>query len=532
MPGCYGGSPNSYFSGVGGFVTVGPQPLDTVMDYLPVFVDLKNAPCLIVGAGSVAARKAGLLLRAGARVTLVAPDAGEETVALQEAGSIRHVAANFSPSMLDGQRLVIAASNDQALNRQAAAAARQAGVWCNVVDDREHCDFILPAIVDRDPVVVAFSTGGRAPVLAQWLKSRLEASLPARIGALAERAARWRHLVKKRFATLAERRRFWQRFFDGPIAADLLAGRTQQAERAMRRELLDGRSAVTGRAAIVGAGPGDPGLLTLRAQQLIRTADVILHDRLLSPEVLDMARKEALLIPVGKEGGGRSTPQETTTALLLRHVRAGRSVCRLKGGDPFVFGRGGEEAAALAAAGLPFEIVPGVSAALGCAAYAGIPLTLRGVSASVTLATASLQDDDEPDWAVLARPGQTLALYMSLHRLQQSARELIRHGLRPLTPAAVVASGTTMEQQVVTAPLAGIAKAVAEAGVSSPAILFVGDTVAEAQRLHWFTGNARPAVANDRQAAATRRAVAFARRATGHAALPADIVASRHAEVL
>lgn len=474
------------------------------MNYLPLFVDLKDRPCLIVGAGEVAARKAALLLRAGARLRVIAPAAGAGIQRLHDLGELVFEAAAFTPSQLAGQRLVIAATDNPNLNREVFAAARDADVLCNAVDDREHCDFILPAIVDRDPVLVAFSTGGEAPVLAQRLKSQLEAWLPARIGTLARRAGQWRGLVKKRFSTIDARRRFWQRFFGGPIAADLLAGRDGKAERAMRQELISGKpEPVSGSASIVGAGPGDPALMTLRAQQLLSNADVVLYDRLVSPLILDMARKEAVLISVGKEGGGPSVPQAVITDWLLQHVRDGKRVCRLKGGDPFVFGRGGEEAAALAAADLPFEIVPGISAALGCAAYSGIPLTLRGVSASVTFATASLQTDDDPDWAVLARPGQTLALYMSLQRLQHCSAALLRHGLPASTPAALVAEGTTPRQRIVRGTVATIAALAT--GVPSPAILFVGEAVALSDKLSWFGENGGQTVVTGRSAVEVRR---------------------------
>lgn len=477
---------------------------NAVMNYLPLFVDLNNRPCLIVGAGEIAARKAALLLRAGARLRVVAPAACSEIKRLHDSGKLVFEATGFDPTQLVGQRLVIAATDNRDLNRDVFNAAKDADVLCNAVDDREHCDFILPAIVDRDPVLVAFSTGGDAPVLAQRLKSQLEAWLPARIGTLARRAGQWRGLVKKRFPTIDARRRFWQRFFDGPIAADLLAGRDSKAERTMRQELISGKpEPVSGSASIVGAGPGDPGLMTLRAQQLLSNADVVLYDRLVSPLILDMARKEAVLISVGKEGGGPSVPQDVITALLLQHVREGKRVCRLKGGDPFVFGRGGEEAAALAAADLPFEIVPGISAALGCAAYSGIPLTLRGVSASVTFATASLQTDDDPDWAVLARPGQTLALYMSLQRLQHCSAALLRHGLSASTPVALVSEGTTAQQRVVRGTVATIAGLAG--GVPSPAILFVGESVALSGKLSWFGADGGPAVVAARPAAENRR---------------------------
>ena len=463
------------------------------MEHLPIFLRLAGQPCLVVGGGAVAARKVRLLRRAGANVTVAAPGLEPGLAALRDRGEIRHHGAPWDPSRLAGQRLVIAATDDRRTNADVAAAADAAGILCNAVDDGAASRFILPAIVDRSPVVVAIGTGGHAPLLAQRLKSRLERWLPARIGRVAERAGRWRALVRKRFASPDARRRFWERFFDGPAAEHILAGRDRQADRLVRLELIEGvtpHARHAGEAWIVGAGPGDPGLVTVRAQQLIAAADVVLHDRLVSAEILDYARKEAELVDVGKTAGSRSMSQEAINELLVRKVREGRHVCRLKGGDPFVFGRGGEEVRALAAAGLPYQVVPGITAAAGAAAYAGVPLTMRGTSGSVTLATARLTAGAAPDWQALARPGGTLALYMSAGALDEAASELQRHGLPPGTPAAMVENATTSRQRVVAASLADIAAEAAAAGIAAPAVLFVGESAALAAELGWFDGAA------------------------------------------
>ncbi|HLT91784.1 MAG TPA: siroheme synthase CysG [Woeseiaceae bacterium] len=460
------------------------------MQHLPVFLKLEGKPCLVVGGGAVAERKAALLARAGARVTVAAPGLTPGLRALADARRIRHLAEDWHERLLASQRLVIAATDDPAVNAAVARAAERRGVFCNVVDDGEASGFILPAIVDRSPVIVAIGTGGRAPVLAQRLKTALEAWLPARIGVLAERAGRWRALVAKRFATVDERRRFWQRFFDGPAARHLLAGRETEAERMVRRELVDGGgqpAEPAGEAWIVGAGPGDPGLLTLRARQLIGTADVVLYDRLVSRAVLDFARKEAELVPVGKAAGRQLATQEAINALLVHYVRAGKRVCRLKGGDPFVFGRGGEEARALAEAGLPYEVVPGVTAALGCAAYAGIPLTMRGMSGAVTFATARLDAGASPDWSALVRARHTLVLYMSAGSVEATASALVAHGAAADTPAAIVENGTTSRQRVLVATLADVAERARAAGIGSPALMIVGPTAALAAELAWFS---------------------------------------------
>ncbi|MEX0976615.1 MAG: siroheme synthase CysG [Woeseia sp.] len=462
------------------------------MQHLPIFLNLKQQPCLVVGGGGVAERKVNLLRRAGARVSVIAPELNDALTGLYEQREIDWHVGFFAADFLQGQSLVVAATDDREVNRAVADAANRAGILCNAVDDLDASSFILPAIVDRDPVTIAIGTGGNAPVLAQQLKSRIEAWLPVRIGALAERAGRWRDIVAKRFATMDERRRFWQRFFDGPIAEHILANRNREAEKLVRRELMDTPSVSqqpTGEAWIVGAGPGDPGLVTIRAQQLISRADVILYDRLVSKPVLDYARKEAEFIAVGKQAGRAVMPQDEINRLLVERVRRGQRVCRLKGGDPFVFGRGGEEVQALAAAGLPFQVVPGISAALGCAAYAGIPLTMRGMSGSVTLASAKLDADLSPDWRSLARPGQTLALYMAAGSIDETVAKLLQHGLSEDTPAAIVEHGTTSRQRVTHATLSGISSAAKEAGTAAPAMLFVGATVALGRDLQWFDGD-------------------------------------------
>lgn len=462
------------------------------MQHLPVFVRLARQNCLVVGGGAVAERKAALLRRAGARVTVVSPALTDGLRRLAASGEIVHIPEAFRPARLAGARLVVAATDDREANRAVAAAADESNVLCNVVDDNEASTFILPAIVDRSPVTIAIGTGGHAPVLAQQLKSMIEAWLPARIGTLAARAGRWRSIVAKRFATMDERRRFWQRFFDGRIAEHILANREREAERLVRRELLDGapREADTvGEAWIVGAGPGDPGLVTIRAQQLISRAEVVLYDRLVSKPVLDFARKEAELIPVGKQCGRAVMSQSGINALLVDRVRRGQRVCRLKGGDPFVFGRGGEEAQALAAAGLPYQVVPGISAALGCAAYAGIPLTMRGMSGSVTLATAKLDAELTPNWALLARAGQTLALYMGAGSIGETSARLQENGMDGDTPVAVVQHGTTSRQRVLHSTLAEIGTEAQRHGIDAPAMVFIGRTAALGRDLQWFGGN-------------------------------------------
>ncbi|MGI9221674.1 MAG: siroheme synthase CysG [Woeseiaceae bacterium] len=464
------------------------------MEHLPVFLRLNNKACLVVGGGVVAERKVRLLRRAGAKISVLAPSITNELQAEVDAGRLQHFPQRYRRAFMKGFWLVVAATEERSTNHRIAADAEQAGSFCNVVDDNDASSFILPAIVDRSPVVVAIGTGGNAPVLAQQLKTRIEAWLPERIGELATQAGRWRDLVKKRFSTLRERRRFWQRFFAGPIAEHLLAGRRTSAHNAMRAELIADANRpikLQGEAWLVGAGPGDPGLVTLRAQQLIASADVVLYDRLVSRPVLDFARKDADCVSVGKRAGAMAMSQGEINNLLVDLVRQGNRVCRLKGGDPFVFGRGGEEARALADAGLPFEIVPGISAAIGCAAYAGIPLTLRGVSKSVTLTTASLDGDLRPDWPNLLNSGDTLAIYMGASSVEKIHEQLLAHDVARDLPVAFVENGTTKEQRRILCSVESMACAANFSDLQSPSIIYIGEAVSAAEDLNWFEGASR-----------------------------------------
>jgi uroporphyrin-III C-methyltransferase/precorrin-2 dehydrogenase/sirohydrochlorin ferrochelatase len=457
------------------------------MPLYPLFADLAGRPCLVVGGGEVALRKIRQLLRSGAQVTVNAPETCPGVAALVAAGQVRLAARTFDPGLVPGHWLVIAATSDDAVNRSVSAAAAAASRFCNVVDDPGISSYLSPSVVDRDPIVVAVSSGGASPVLARLVRQQLEQFLPARLGELAGWAARWRTAVRARFPDLGPRRRFWEGVLAGPLARHVLAGRTDAADADLAAALAGAAAATAGEAWLVGAGPGDPELLTLKGFQVLQQAEVVLHDRLVSPALLAYARRDAEIIAVGKTGGGPSTGQAAINALLVDRVRAGQRVVRLKGGDPFVFGRGGEEAEALAAAGLPFQVVPGITAALGCGAYAGIPLTHRGLATAVVLATGELAaDGPAPDWPLLARPGSTAVIYMATRKLAAVADALIAAGRPADTPAAVVAAGTTGAQQVVRAPLAGLAAAVAAADVAPPAVLIAGPVVDLADRLAWF----------------------------------------------
>ncbi len=463
------------------------------MDYFPIFLRLVGEPVLVVGGGEVAARKVALLRRAGASVTVVAPELNDSLREHVERAEIAHIAAEFQPTHLDGVRLAIAATNRQAVNAWVAHQAEVRNIPINVVDDRELSRFIVPAIVNRSPVIVAVGSSGDAPVLTRRLRERLESFLPQRLGALAKLAGSLRQTVKTRIKQPDQRRRFWENFFDGDIAADVLAGRVTDSSEALPQRVQalistrDTQTAQIGEVALVGAGPGDPGLLTLRALRALQNADVILYDRLVSAEVLDLARRDAERINVGKSAGAAPVSQEEINALLVKLARAGKRVCRLKGGDPFIFGRGGEELEALAAAGVPFEVVPGVTAAAGCAAYAGIPLTHRDHAQALTFVTGhSKGEADTLDWAALARPAQTSVFYMGLNHLEQILTQLQQHGAPTDRAAALIENGTRPNQRVIVSDLANLAAQARAQNVGSPALLIVGEVTRLHETLRWF----------------------------------------------
>ena len=449
------------------------------MDYFPAFLDLRNRSCLIVGGGAVAERKFRLLASAGAVITVVAPDISAAITYLSAGSGHRLLRREFQPADVARHWLVVSATGNPAVERAVYRSATKAGIFCNGVDDVENCSYITPAIVDRSPVIVAISSGGAAPVLARQLRAQIELLLPAGIARLARLARDWRERASNRFSDLLSRRRFWESVFDGPAASMAIAGDIAGAEAEMGKLLRTSGSGQSGEAWLVGAGPGDPGLLTIRALQILETADVILHDRLVSDEVLGLARRDADRISVGKTPGCRANSQEEINALLVSLVRAGKRVCRLKGGDPFIFGRGGEEAEALKSAGLRYQVIPGITAAAGCAAYSGIPLTHRDLSQSVALVTAHGKDSvDSLDWPALARERQTLAFYMAVQRFPDLMNHLIDNGRSADTPVAIIENGTTPRQRVIRGTL-GQLTLLAEANkVAAPAMLIVGEVAA------------------------------------------------------
>lgn len=454
----------------------------------PLFADLRGRRVLVVGGGTVAQRKLGPLLAAGARVVVAASRLGPAVMGLFVEGRIEHLAGPFQAAWLDGAWLVVAATDDGAVNRAVAEAAEARRIWANVVDDLELSSWQSPARIERGPLQVAISSGGGAPMLARHLREKLEAELDESLAGLATLLLRERARIRTRHPRVAGRRRFFDGLLAGPVAERFRAGDHSGAREAFEAALAEAPSSRdVGSVALVGAGPGDPGLLTLRALRLLNQADVILHDRLVSPGVLALARRDADVIEVGKQAANHHVTQDGIHSLMLEHARAGRRVVRLKGGDPFVFGRGGEELEFLHAHGIAFEVVPGITAALACAAYAGVPLTHRDHAQSVRFVTAHCRDSlDTLDWRALAQEKQTLAVYMGVAGLAGFRDGLLAHGRDGDTPFALVENGSRPGQRVVTGTLAELPALAALHAVQSPALLILGEVAALAGTLHWF----------------------------------------------
>jgi uroporphyrin-III C-methyltransferase/precorrin-2 dehydrogenase/sirohydrochlorin ferrochelatase len=456
-----------------------PRSIDPVQ-YFPAFLDLNDRPCLVVGGGAPAARKARLLERAGARLTVVARRAIPEIEDLEAAGALRLVRRGFVAGDVKGCAAVVSATGLGEVDARVSEAARAAGVPINVVDRPELSSFVAPAIVERDPVVIGISSGGASPVLARRLRARIEALLPARLGRLARFAESFRAAVRATVPDPAHRQRFWTRVFDGPVAEDVLAGREAAArERMLGLVNRPGTArAPEGLVHIVGAGPGDPDLLTVKALGLMERADVAVYDRLVTPEILDRLRRDAERIYVGKAKGAHALSQDQINALLLAQARAGKRVLRLKGGDPFVFGRGGEELDYLRRHGVRVEVVPGVTAATACAAALGVPLSHRDHASAVTLVTGHGRDGEpELDWAALASGRQTLAVYMGVETAGRTAARLIAQGLAPGTPAAVIENGTLASQKAAVGALRDLEALVRDNGITGPALILIGEVV-------------------------------------------------------
>lgn len=462
------------------------------MDFLPIFFNVRRRPVLLVGGGDVATRKATLLLSAGAHLSVVAPEITSILARWVEEGKLTHIAGNFDEAMLMDKVLVFAATNDGEANRAVYQAAQARGIPINVVDRPDLCTFVMPSIIDRSPLVAAVSTGGTSPVLARLIRARLETLIPVGYGRLATLVGEFRDAVKRRFTHPAQRRRFWEEVLDGPIAEQVYSGQEAAARRALEQRLQAAADAPpTGVVYLIGAGPGDPDLLTFRALRLMQQADVVVYDRLVSQEVLDLVRRDADRIYAGKERANHAIAQEDINDLLVRLAREGKRVVRLKGGDPFIFGRGGEEIETLAAQGITFQVVPGITAAAGCAAYAGIPLTHRDYAQSVVFVTGHLRDGSiNLNWDAIIQPKQTIVFYMGLHGVAAICEKLKQHGMAPSMPAALVQQGTTRHQRVFGGTLESLPAIVDQGHVKAPTLIIVGDVVRLRDKLAWFEPSA------------------------------------------
>ncbi|MCC2617941.1 siroheme synthase CysG [Aestuariibacter halophilus] len=457
------------------------------MRYFPLFIDTQHLHCLVVGGGEVAARKLELLANTEAAITVVTREACPTVQKMAEEGRITLHLRPFEDSDIVAARVIFVATNDGELNGHIQSLGTAEGALVNVVDDVKRCNFITPSIVNRGPVTIAMASGGVAPVLLRYLRQKLEAWIPQRIARLGEFAERFRDQVKGRFNTVTQRRYFWEEVFDGPIAEAILQGNDAQAEQAMLDKLNSERPEQPGEVYLVGAGPGDPELLTFRALRLMQKADVVIYDRLVSPEILAMVRRDAEKHYVGKAKSNHTLPQQDINALLVKEAKAGKRVVRLKGGDPFIFGRGGEELETLVEHQVRFQVVPGITAASGAASYAGIPLTHRDHAQSVVFATGHLRDNSiDLDWPALVQTGQTLVFYMGLTGLPIICEQLVKHGMSAQTPIAMIANATTAQQRVVTGNLNTICAKAEAANIQPPALIVIGSVVSLHDSLNWF----------------------------------------------
>ncbi|MGU3415236.1 siroheme synthase CysG [Enterobacteriaceae bacterium C34A] len=457
------------------------------MDHLPIFCQLRDRECLLVGGGDVAERKARLLLDAGARLTVNALEFVPQFRVWAEAGMLRLAEGEFNATLLDNCWLAIAATDDDAVNASVSDEAEQRRIFCNVVDAPKQASFIMPSIIDRSPLMVAVSSGGTSPVLARLLREKLEAILPQHLGQVAQYAGKLRGRVKQQFASMSERRRFWEKLFVNDRLAQSLANQDEQAVAETTERLLSEPLDNRGEVVLVGAGPGDAGLLTLKGLQQIQQADIVVYDRLVSDDIMNLVRRDADRVFVGKRAGYHCVPQEEINQILLREAQKGKRVVRLKGGDPFIFGRGGEELETLCNAGIPFSVVPGITAASGCSAYAGIPLTHRDYAQSVRLVTGHLKTGAELDWHNLAAEKQTLVFYMGLNQAATIQAKLLEHGMPADMPVALVENGTAISQRVVSGELSQLSELAQQ--VASPALIIVGRVVALRDKLNWFSNH-------------------------------------------
>ncbi|MDH2997669.1 sirohydrochlorin ferrochelatase [Pasteurellaceae bacterium LFhippo2] len=455
------------------------------MNYLPIFVDLKQRPVLVVGGGHVAVRKIDSLLKAQAQVLVVAEQLHKTLLSKLEQGEIKWLATQFDESQVKQVYLIIAATDDHSLNQRVFQAAQAEQRLVNVVDEQPLCSYIFPSIIDRSPIQIAISSGGASPVLIRLLREKLEALIPQNVGLMSEISARWRYKVKQKFSQLTQRRRFWEKLFTNQTFQRLTENHQAEQAEILLEQTLNESNEMIGEVSLVGAGPGDAGLLTLKGLQAIQQADVVLYDALVSDSILELVRRDADKVFVGKRAGQHSVPQQETNQLLVKYAQQGKRVVRLKGGDPFVFGRGGEELEVLKQAGISFSVVPGITAALGATAYAGIPLTHRDYAQSAMFITGHLKSDSHhTNWDTLARSNQTLVVYMGTIKASELSHQLQKYGRASNTPVAIVSNGTLPNQQVRIGILENLAELVENA--ETPALIVIGEVVKLQSELAWF----------------------------------------------
>ncbi|MBU2645729.1 siroheme synthase CysG [bacterium] len=456
------------------------------MEYLPIFLNIKGEKCLVIGGRQDAFEKIRLLLKAGATVTVIATDLCREITELKENKRISHQEEPFSASNLNGTKIIIVATSDTSLRLAVVKKAREKKIPVTVIDFPDLGTFTLPSIVDRSPLLLAVSTSGNSPTLTRIIRSRLEAMLPLSYGRLSLLVGKFRENVKEILQNKQERRYFWNRIFSSPIIELFLSGKEQEAERLLKKEIdtIGKNTQTMGQVCLVGAGPGDPDLLTLRALRLIQNADTIVYDRLVFPKILEYARQDAELIYVGKQSANHAVPQDQINQKLVDLARQGKMVVRLKGGDPFIFGRGGEEIEMLMESGIDFQVVPGVTAASGCSTYAGIPLTHRDYAQHCVLVTGHLKEGGmDLNWDSLVQPSQTVVFYMGLSNIKILSDELIKHGMSPDMLAAIVQKGTTRNQKVYSGTVFELPDIVEKNDIKPPALIIVGNVVKLHQKL-------------------------------------------------
>ncbi len=462
---------------------------EKIMNYLPLFIDTSGKKCLVVGGGKVASRKLIPILKSEMEVKLISPEIiGEISELLGSSKNLTHEARKFEEKDINNQFLIIAATNDKSTNSLIAKLAKEKNILVNMAEDSLKGNTLIPSVVDRSPIKIAISSGAASPILTRLVKTKLETVIPYSFSKLADVMMEYRSKVKKRFSDIKDRRAFWEIFLEGPLSEMVLSGHLNKAKKALNKSLEKGDVfGKKGEVYLVGAGPGDPELLSFKALRLMQKADVVIYDRLVSEPIMNLIRQDAKKIYVGKQRADHAMPQENINELLARLALEGKKVLRLKGGDPFIFGRGGEEIESLIHDDIPFQIVPGITAASGCASYAGIPLTHRDFSQACIFVTGHLRDGTvNLNWKMLAHEKQTLVFYMGMHGSKIICEELIKHGLKKSTPAALIVKGTTIDQEVIIGDLSSMPKIILENKIIPPTLLIIGDVVKLHNKLKWF----------------------------------------------